>query len=132
VQRDDYTHWATDTVRFSDQDGVGHINNVAIAAYGESGRVGFGSTLRPSDDGSSFILARLAIDYRVQGHYPGQIEIGSRLVKVGRTSFTMEHGVFKDGECLATAECVLVYVQDGAPAPIEGAFRAQLESRLPA
>ena len=28
-----YPHWCTDTVRFSDQDAAGHINNVAICAY---------------------------------------------------------------------------------------------------
>jgi acyl-CoA thioester hydrolase len=132
VSGEDYSHWATDTVRFSDQDGVGHINNVAIAAYVETGRVAFGSVIRPGDDGSSYILARLAIDYRAQAHYPGEIRVGTRVVKVGRTSFTLEHGVFKDDVCIATAECVLVFVQDGAPAPIEGDFRAQLEGLLSA
>lgn len=127
---EEYAHWATDTVRFSDQDAVGHINNVAIAAYVETGRVGFGHSLRPDESGASFILAHLAIDYRAQAHFPGEVRIGSRLAKVGGKSFTMEHGVFKDDVCIATATCVLVYVQDGAPAAIEGEFRAQLEALL--
>jgi acyl-CoA thioester hydrolase len=127
-----FTHWATDTVRFSDQDAVGHINNVAIAAYVESGRVGFGFSLRGADDpGSSFVLAHLSIDYRAQGHYPGDIRVGTRLAALGRTSFTVQHGVFKDDECLATAECVLVHVRDGASAPIEGELRANLQAVLP-
>jgi acyl-CoA thioester hydrolase len=126
-----YEHWATDRIRFSDQDAVGHINNVAMAAYVETGRVAFGHGLRVTDDpGASFILARLAIDYRAQGHYPGEIRVGTRLQRVGRTSFTMVHGVFKDDVCLATAEGVLVFVRDGAPATIEGAFRGRLDALL--
>lgn len=126
-----FSHWASDRVRFSDQDAVGHINNVAMAAYVETGRVAFGHDLRVDDDpGASFILARLAIDYRAQGHYPGEILVGTRLQRIGRTSFTMAHGVFKDEVCLATAEGVLVFVRDGAPAPIAGTFRRRLELLL--
>lgn len=130
---DAYLHWVVDTVRFSDQDAVGHVNNVAFAAYVETGRVAFGHELRAEGDpASSFILAQLLIDYRAQAHYPGEVRIGTRLLRVGRTSFTMGHGVFKDAECIATARCVLVHTRDGVPAPIEGAFRAQLDTMLPA
>ena len=31
-----YPHWCTDTVRFSDQDAAGHVNNVALCAYLET------------------------------------------------------------------------------------------------
>jgi acyl-CoA thioester hydrolase len=131
VSEADYTHWTTDTIRFSDQDAVGHVNNVAVAAYVESGRVGFGTSLRGAHDpGASFILAHLAIDYRAQAHYPGTIRIGTRLAKLGRTSFTTEHGVFKDDECIATATCVLVHVRDGRPAPIEGELKSAMDELL--
>ena len=36
-----YPHWCTDTVRFSDQDAAGHVNNVAICAYLETARLTF-------------------------------------------------------------------------------------------
>jgi acyl-CoA thioester hydrolase len=127
-----FTHWATDTVRFSDQDAVGHINNVAIAAYVESGRVAFGHDLRTTGDpGASFVLARLSIDYRAQAHYPGDVRVGTRLLAIGRTSFTVAQGVFKDEVCIATAEGVLVHLADGVPAPIEGALRSELDALLP-
>ena len=127
-----YPLWVKDTVRFSDQDAVGHVNNVAFAAYVETGRVAFGHELKVAGDpATSFILAQLVIDYRAQAHYPGEVRVGTRLVRIGRTSFTMRHGVFKDGVCIATARCVLVHSRDGASAPIEGAFRAELEGLLP-
>jgi len=127
-----YAHWAVDIVRFSDQDAVGHVNNVAFAAYVETGRVAFGHELRVAGDrASSFILAQLVIDYRAQAHYPGEVQVGTRLLRIGRTSFKTGHGLFKDDVCIGTARCVLVHTRDGSPAPIEGGFRAQLEELLP-
>jgi acyl-CoA thioester hydrolase len=126
-----FSHWAHDVVRFSDQDGVGHVNNVAVAAYVETGRVGFGHQLPVDvDPASGLILARLAIDYRAEAHYPGEVRIGTRLARLGRTSFTVAHGVFVDGVCIATAEGVLVLVRDGAAAPVEGELRSHLETLL--
>ena len=126
-----YPHWVTDTVRFSDQDAIGHVNNVAIAAYVESGRVAFGRVTRSSDQpDKDFILARLVIDYLAEAHYPGEVRIGTRVVRIGRTSLTVGHGLFKDGVCIATAEGVLVHRRAGRSAPIEGELRARLEGLL--
>ena len=126
-----YAHWVTDTVRFSDQDAIGHVNNVAVAAYVESGRVAFGRFTRSSGQpDKDFILARLVIDYRSEAHYPGEVRVGTRVVRIGRTSLTVGHGVFKDDVCIATAEGVLVHRRDGASAPIEGELRQRLERLL--
>ena len=126
-----YGHWVTDTVRFSDQDANGHINNVAMAAYVETGRLAFGRVMHSSGRADTdFILARLAIDYRAEGHYPGEIRVGTRVLRVGRTSATLGHGVFKDGVCIASAECVIVHRRDGRNAPIEGEMRARVEGLM--
>lgn len=126
-----YGTWITERVRFSDTDAMGHVNNVAIAAYVESGRVAYGMGLAADRSGSGglpgFILARLAIDYRAELHYPGEVRVGSRVVAVGRTSYTVGSGVFDRDRCVATAEGVLVMIGDDGPAPIVGAFRDALE-----
>ena len=128
---DVYTHWTTDTVRFSDQDAIGHINNVAFAAYVESGRVAFGRVMRSSGNpDQDFILAHLSIDYHAQGHYPGEVRVGTRLVRLGRSSLTVGHGVFKDGVCIATAEGVLVHLKEGRSAPITGNLRVRMEGLI--
>ena len=122
---DAYQHWATDTVRFSDQDAMGHVNNVAIAAYVESGRFAFDRVIAQPD--AEFILVRLVIDYLAEAHYPGEVRIGTRVDRIGRTSMTLGHGLFKDGVCIATAQSVGVHLREGRSAPIEGEFRSRLE-----
>jgi acyl-CoA thioester hydrolase len=127
-----FHHWVTDTVRFSDQDAVGHVNNVSIAAYVETGRVshGYQQVHDAVDEDEGFVLAHLGIDYRRESYFPGEIRVGSRVLRIGRTSYTLGHGVFKDGVCIATARCVLVHRRGRAPAPIAGRLQARLEELL--
>jgi acyl-CoA thioester hydrolase len=127
-----YRHWTADIVRFSDQNREGHINSVAVATYIESARVAFAADLRAglADEDALLMLVRLAIDYLAEAHHPGAIDVGTRLLRVGRTSLTLGHGVFKDGRCIATAEAVLVRARGGASTPVDGPFRARLERLL--
>lgn len=129
---DFYRHWTTDNVRFSDQDGTGHVNNVAVAAYVETGRLAFMRDIvrLNRDDGESGILAKLTIDYRSESYWPGQVDIGTRLLKIGGKSFTVGSGLFRDGQCIATSESVLVYLKNRESAPISGPLRERLEKLL--
>jgi acyl-CoA thioester hydrolase len=125
-----YAHWVTDVVRFSDQNVTGHLNSVAIAAYVESGRVAFAHSLPVDDVRSTLMLARQAIDYHAEAHYPGVVRTGTRLRAIGRTSLTLGHGLFEDDICIATAEEVLVHHRDGQSIPIDGELRRVLERVL--
>jgi acyl-CoA thioester hydrolase len=119
-----YRHWVDDVIRFSDQDPGGHVNNTAYAAYVEHGRV---TTMRAAGferlAGSRFVLAHLAIDYRAEAHFPGALRIGTRVARIGTSSLTFGHGVFRDGRCLATATSVLVHMSGAAATPLPEAAR---------
>lgn len=129
---DTYTHWVTDTVRFSDQDGVGHVNNVAIAAYVETGRLYFSHYVALPELGprEGVILAHVAIDYLAESRWPGHVDVGCRISRVGGKSFTVATGVFKDGRVIATAQSVIAYRRGGGTAAIEGGLRARLQALL--
>jgi acyl-CoA thioester hydrolase len=109
--RDSFHHWTPVTIRYSDQDAMAHVNNTALATYVEAARTAFIYDLiqRGEMQGMEFILARLIIDYRRELHYPGMIEVGARLIRVGNKSLTTGYGVFKGEECVATSECVNVF-----------------------
>jgi len=111
-----YPHWTTVTVRFSDQDATGHVNNVAFAAYVEAGRVAFGwDHTRPLlADGQDLFMANVSIAYRRQLRYPGAVEVGTGILKLGRSSITLGCGIFRDGALVADAESVVVLVDRAA------------------
>ena len=125
-----YPHWTTVTLRFSDQDATGHVNNVAFAAYVEAGRVAFGwEHTRPLlAEGQDLFMANVSIAYRRQLRYPGSIEVGTGILRLGRSSITLGCGIFRDGELVADAESVVVLVDRaaGKSQPIPDALRALL------
>jgi acyl-CoA thioester hydrolase len=105
-----YRRWTDVTIRYSDQDGMGHVNNTAYAAYVEAARTRllFDLAERFPAAAMDFTLVHLSIDYRNEAFYPGTVRVGGRMMRVGTKSLATAYGVFLDGRCLATAECVNV------------------------
>ena len=126
-----FHHWTPVTLRFSDQDTLGHINNVAYSVYAEAGRVefvqGLLDELKLSDE--VFMLVSLRIDFKSQMHYPGTVDVGTCVLRLGNSSITIGEGLFKDGNVVATAESVIVFVDDatGNSKPMPDSVRAALQ-----
>ncbi len=128
-----FRHWTPVSLRFSDQDSMGHINNVAFAAYVEQARVAFiDAFLRNRGEGIDYILASVNIDYRREMHFPGTVDIGVRLIRIGNKSITTGYGLFKDGENVATAGSVNVFfdTKNGKTIPIPDNLRSILGKEL--
>ncbi len=129
-----FRHWHGETLRFCDEDRFGHINNAVFATFCESGRVAYMRTLAERFGGQSldFVVARLTINFKSEAHYPGTVEIGTRPVRVGRSSLTYGQGLFKDDVCIATAETVGVRfnVEKGETQPIEDELRRYFEQEM--
>lgn len=125
-----YSHWVQERVRFSDTDALGHVNNVAYAAYIETGRATFGYEIgwRDVAAGQVFVLRALHLEFLGEAWFPQRVDVGSRITGVGRSSYAMANGVFVEGRCVATATSTLVLVEDGRPAPLEGELRARFEA----
>lgn len=109
--RDSFTVWSEVTIRFSDEDSLGHVNNVATAQYVEVGRNDlFQSVLGAFDiPDLDFVLANVNINYHQEFHYPGVVEVGSCFTRIGNKSVTSGYGIFKDGVCMVTATSVNVF-----------------------
>ncbi|OHC72283.1 MAG: hypothetical protein A3B62_02035 [Rhodospirillales bacterium RIFCSPLOWO2_01_FULL_65_14] len=130
-----FKRWTRVTLRFSDQDSLGHINNVAYAAYVEQARVALIDSLmrsRGKEAGIDYILANVVIDYRHEMHFPGAVDVGARLLKIGTKSITSGYGLFKDGVNMATATSVNVFFDPRTKktVPIPEALREILEREL--
>ena len=127
MKRTTFSHFTPVTIRFSDTDMLGHINNVATAAYFEAARCELfyalmregGLTQRGSDDARiDFVLARVAIDFKREFFYPGTVEVGARFTRLGNRSITSGYGLFIGDTCHATAEAVNVFFDLDARTPV--------------
>lgn len=134
LAQDPRVAWVEDVLRFGDTDKYGHINNSVFSVLCESGRVDLFRTLLYSTfpPGVFIVIARLAINFRAELHYPGRVRTGTWPTKLGRSSITVEQALFSDGQLAATAEsvCVLVDRETRRPTPFPDATRRNVENVL--
>jgi acyl-CoA thioester hydrolase len=109
---EDYPSRTSTDIRFADLDRQGHVNNAVFATFSEIGRVAFMyDPARPlAPEGKSFVVARLLINFHAELFWPGSVEIGTGVLKIGRSSMTLLQGMFNDGRPVATAEATIVMV----------------------
>lgn len=134
ADRASYRFFDQCSIRFSDQDEMGHVNNVAYAAYVEAGRLAyFMRLMEPFGDRKlNYVLANVHIDYLAEMHYPGMIDIGVRMTRIGRSSFATGYGVFLGDVCHATATCVNVHFDQTTrkSAPFDEDVKAMLIAHM--
>jgi acyl-CoA thioester hydrolase len=101
-----------DTVRYGDTDRQGHVNNAVFATFLESGRVAllYDADRPLAEPGAAFVIARLTLDFLGEITWPGRIDIGTGVSRIGRSSVVLHQGLFQGGVCMATGESVIVQV----------------------
>ena len=55
-----------------------------------------------------FAMVKMTIEYLSEMHYPGEVEVGTLIRRIGRSSITFGQGMFNDGRCIAVSEAVMV------------------------
>ena len=135
TSRAPYAVWTRDIVRYADLDPNGHVNNGAVNQYFEDGRVEFRRQRMPFLGPrlfTGFAVGRFAATYRAALTWPATVEIGTAVTRIGRASFDLAQGVFRDELCIATAEVGQVYFdpETGRSQPLPDEIRAALEGAL--
>lgn len=130
-------------VRFADTDAMGHVNNAAYLTYCEIARAGYyeAVTGRPLPLGvhgaeEGMILAEVRVTFRAPSFYGETIAVETRVVRIGRSSFTMEHRLsapesrYGSRRLVAVADSVLVAYDYAAeqPVPVSDALVTGIES----
>lgn len=97
------------TVRWSDFDALGHVNNAVYLTYLETGRDRFFHAL-VGDVFLDLVLVRLEIDYRAEiPTGTDEVLVSCQATHVGRTSMrTREQIVLPGGTVAAQSETVIV------------------------
>ncbi len=116
----DFPTHANETVRYNDIDTVGHVNNIAFVNYIETGRVNllYTGEVKSYIPEANFVVVQLNINFRGEMIWPGNVQIGSGIIRVGRTSIGMLQALFQDGKCTAIADSALVLMDKNTRKPI--------------
>jgi len=118
----DFPHHHPVTTRWTDNDRYGHVNNAIYYQYFDSVinayLIAEGQLDIHRGDVVGFIV-RSECDFFAPVAYPGEVDIGVAVVKLGNSSVTYETGLFKPGEpdVCAVGRMVHVFVvhRDAAP-----------------
>ena len=101
--------------RWGDCDMFGHVNNVQFVRYYESGRLDYFHRVlempTASDPQQTLIIADIHVTFLRQIHHPCALEVGSRISRLGNSSFDFEAAIFTpaDDEPYSTAKAACVW-----------------------
>jgi acyl-CoA thioester hydrolase len=92
MEKESFTYYHPITVRYSDLDPQGHVNNAVYLTYLESARLGYyeksGIWIPDSGKYTGMVVARVEIDYLAPILYGEALRVGVRLARLGEKSLT--------------------------------------------
>ena len=113
INRSDYKCFYSISTRWTDNDIYGHINNITYYSY-------FDTAVNQYliENASLNIQGSPIVGYVVHSNcnylsgisFPGIIDVGIVVKKLGKTSVTYEIGIFKDGESKVSAYGEFIHV----------------------
>ena len=117
--------------RFGDMDVLRHINNVAIAAVFEEGRIRFNRSLGlgHSEPDIRWLIVDVSIAYLKESHHPDDIVVASGVGRIGRSSWTIMSAAFQQEQCIATCDTTIVYSGANGALPIPADMRVALDAK---
>ncbi len=134
ISRAEYPHFLALPTRWMDNDIYGHVNNALYYAF-------FDTAINEYliAEGGLDITAGAVVAFAAESHcqylrplaFPGVIEVGLRVGKLGTSSVRYELAIYKQGETFAAATGYFVHVfvdrETQRPVPIPKPIRTALE-----
>ncbi len=139
MTRDQFSFFHPFRIRYSEIDGQGVVFNAhyltfydtAITEYFRS--LGYDQYADTKKTGMDFHVVKSVVEYKSPIRFDAEIEVGTRISRIGSSSMTFELAIFlKDSEeLMATGEIVWVNTDQSThrPAPITADVRNLIASR---
>ena len=119
--------------RWKDLDAFQHINNAVYLTYIEDARTTLFKRWNLNSQNKSVIVASLKIDYFTQIKHPSKLIIGSKISRIGNTSFDIQSAIFIDGlkkpAALSLVICVCYDYENGQSVTVYDEIRNDFLSK---
>ena len=135
INRSDYKSFYSISTRWTDNDIYGHINNITYYSYFDTAINQYlieNANLNIQDSPIVGYVVHSSCNYLSGISYPGIIDVGIIVKKLGETSVTYEIGIFKGGENKVSAygEFVHVFVNRSEKKPVSIPYNILQSLRL--
>ncbi|GAA0326638.1 thioesterase family protein [Oceanobacillus sp. FSL W7-1293] len=125
---EDFSAWEKDfsfyipiSVRFSETDMYGHVNNVSPFIYFEEARIAYLNSIsflsKDMRQKDGIIVADLQCNYLKELYFGDDIRVYVKTASVGNTSFDIHYKVMREEDVILTARGRLVYIDTEKKAP---------------
>ena len=132
--RDSYRHFTTITTRWSDNDAYGHVNNTVYYQWFDSAvnALLVGAGLLDITNGDPLgLVVETGCTYFAPLSFPGDVEVGIAVDRLGGSSVTYRIGIFAAGAAVPAAQGHFTHVYVGRasrrPVALPDEWRAKLE-----
>lgn len=116
--------------RFSETDALGHINNTVIPVWFLQAREPVLQYFQVGENAReiALVVVRMEVDYLAETEFGEDVEIRTRVGRVGNSSFTLEQEVWQAQACTARGITTLVHFnpQSRQAEPVPGPVREVL------
>lgn len=132
LQLNDFPLTAYDKLRYADTDRQGHVNNAAFSTFLETGRVEFlySEAVSTLIEDATFVIAALDLKFLNEITWPGKVDIGTGILRIGNSSIQIYQQLFQNDNCAATATTTIVQVKDGKSLPLSTTAKSVLSQWL--
>ncbi len=133
--RDAYGHFTTITTRWSDNDAYGHVNNTVYYQWFDSAvnALLVGAGLLDIAHGDPIgLVVETGCTYFAPLSFPGDVEVGIAVERLGGSSVTYRIGIFAAGAAEPAAQGHFTHVYVGRdsrrPVPLPAEWRSKLDA----
>ena len=124
---------AYDKIRYADTDRQGHVNNALFSTFLETGRTELLYAKEPlHEENAAFVIASQKLDLLSEIRWPGTVEIGTAVTRIGNSSISLIQGIYQGGNLAALAETVIVQMDEVTrkSKPLSAGTKDQLQRYL--
>lgn len=120
------------SVRYSDLDTYGHVNNAVYGTYCQEARIAYSREVMGvgSVDDLDAVVASLSIDLRASVTEPTSVDVRVWTDELGESSLTLQYELEQDGRLVAEAATTVVSIdpQTGEPQSLPTEWRERIEA----
>ncbi|MBA4192800.1 MAG: thioesterase [Planctomycetaceae bacterium] len=126
----DYPLVSSEKLRFADTDRNGHVSNAVFAVCCQNARMELLSDAErtPVPPEVQFVLGRLDLTFRREMHWPGTVQVGTRVARVERCTVHLAQALFVGERCVAIAKSAVVLINKDTrrPEPLSSELAAHM------
>lgn len=116
--------------RYTDEDSLGHINNISVAAYYDEARSKFSRHVFArvnSGEMSRIVTADSRVTYLAEVFHKESVEVCTGILRIGTASYEIGQAMYQDGRCVGICTTIFVQATPAGSSPLSESLKAALQ-----